>query len=90
MSVPTRIIELLGSEGGWWTVDQLCGRLDAPLPSVRRSVYRLRDRGLLRSRETFKSGKWIREVGRGKWSRYEPGQRIDVDWTTPVNEWSLA
>ena len=87
MSVPSRIVELLTAEGGWWTVDQLVDRLGVPIASVRRSVYRLRDRGLIRGRLTEKTGITTREVGRGVWSRYQPGERIEVQWRTPVNEW---
>ena len=89
MSVPADILELMDDEGGWWTADTLSETIGASKNTVRRSLYRLADRGLIRGRLTEKTGTTTREVGRGAWSRYKPGERVEVTWRTPVNEWTV-
>ena len=88
-ATPARLYDLLTLEGGWWTLPALADMLNMPAPTVRRSLYRLQDRGQVRSRLVEHSGTTLRTLhGGGAWSVHEPGTRIEVRWRTPTNEWS--
>jgi len=87
-ATPARLYDLMTLEGGWWTLDALTDAINTPAATVRRSLYRMQDRGQVRSRLVEHSGTTLRTLaGGGAWSVHEPGERIEVCWRTPTNEW---
>lgn len=50
-SIPSRILDLLETDGGWLTVAGIAMELNANEESVDRALYRLRQRGQVQHRD---------------------------------------
>jgi transcription initiation factor IIE alpha subunit len=48
--MPSRILDLLETDGGWFTKHTISDRLRAEVDHTKRTLYRLRERGLVVSR----------------------------------------
>lgn len=72
--LPLKLVDLLAAEGTAWRADELADRLTAPRDSVNRALERLRDRGLVESRQD--------------WVAYERKPRIEIE--VPVMVWRVT
>ncbi len=55
-SAPGQILDLLETDGGWWTPEAIADRLELAVDHTKRTMYRLRDKGEVRSRRRELNG----------------------------------
>lgn len=86
MKMIDRVSDLLETEApSWLTIAEIVNRTGVNLSTVRRSLFRLRDRGLVTRRMTDQTMGVVTQGQEGEWSMGEPAR--EVSWTQRVSEW---
>lgn len=81
-----KVADVLEAEGGWMRLSEIADRSGVPLQTVRRSAYRLRDRGCVETR-IVDQHVTVMVSGGGEWSPLRDGEVEERTWVQPISEW---